>query len=93
MGSVGGSFFQGRLQLDKTRRRQALRQVPPVHLHGKALPKLLRTFGFAKTSVFGLSSTLAKLVFIDRALSRPRTMPSMTTQAGKQDSERQRCAG
>ena len=92
MGSVGGSFFQGRLQLDKTRRRQALRQVPPVHLHGKALPKLLRSFGFAKTSFFGLSSTLAKLVlFIVHNLATP--MPSMTTQAGKENSERQRCAG
>jgi len=70
MGSVGASFFQGRLQLEKTRRGQALRQVPPVHLHGKALPKLLQSFGFAKTSFFGLSSTLAKLRFIDRAQPR-----------------------
>jgi hypothetical protein len=46
MGSVGASFFQGRLQLEKTRCRQALRQVPPVHLHGKALPKLLQFFEF-----------------------------------------------
>ena len=66
-------LFQGRLQLDKTRCRQALRQVPLVHLHGKALPKLLQSFEFAswfaifcvaKTSFFGLSSTLAKLVLL-----------------------------
>jgi len=42
MGAVGGSFF-----LDKTNRRDTLRQVPPVHLHGKALPKLLQYFEFA----------------------------------------------
>ena len=36
----------------------------------KALPKLLQSFEFAKTLFFGLSSTLAKLVFIDRAQPR-----------------------
>jgi hypothetical protein len=46
MGSVGASFFQGRLQLDKTSCCQALRQALPVHLHAKALPKLLQCFEF-----------------------------------------------
>jgi len=41
LGSVDAS------QLDKTGCCQALRQVLPVHLHGKALPKLLQSFEFA----------------------------------------------
>jgi len=41
LGSVGAS------QLDKTGCCQALRQVLPMHLHGKALPKLLQCFEFA----------------------------------------------
>ena len=86
--------FVGASQLDKTHCCQALRQVLPVHLHGKALPKLLQSFEFASWfAIFWICQNFVFWivldpcqtgVFIDRA--RPR-VPSMTTRAANEDSE------
>jgi hypothetical protein len=85
------------LQLDKTRCRQALRKVPLVHLHGKALPKLLQSFEFAnwfaifaKTSFFGLSSTLAKLVLLLIVHDLATPHDAFDDNAGRQWGQRKR---
>jgi hypothetical protein len=97
LGSVGASFFQGRLPLDKTRCRQALRQVPPVHLHGKALPKLLQSFEFASWfAIFWVCQNFVFWIvldpcqtgaFIDRARPRDPHDAFDDNGAGNEDSE------
>ena len=95
MGSVGASFFKdacSQIKPAAAKRCGKCRQCIFMESRCQSsynilnLPVGSQSFRFAKTSFFRLSSTLAK--------AQPRDPArSMTTQAGKEDSERQKRAG